>query len=85
VYELDKCTLDIINKFVEGQKEFGAGGTPMVVPRATNKVINPSRTVTLSELRRHRKQFVALNNVRTTLDVDRLANLFVDYLNTNLV
>ncbi|KAI8880711.1 chromatin associated protein KTI12 [Backusella circina FSU 941] len=84
VYELDKCTLDIINKFVEGQKEFGAGGKPMAVPRATNKVINPSRTVTLSELRRHRKQFVALNNVRTTLDVDRLANLFVDYLNTNL-
>ncbi|CDH52294.1 protein kti12 homolog [Lichtheimia corymbifera JMRC:FSU:9682] len=84
VYELDKVTLEIINAVVEGQKEFGAGGMPMVVPRASQKVINPSRTVTLSELRRLRKQFVSINKMRTTLDTERLADIFVEYLNTNL-
>ena len=84
MYKLDKVTLEIISAFTEGQKEFGAGGLPMVVPQASSKVINPSRTVTLSELRRLRKQFVSINKMRTTLDTDRLGDLFADYLNTNL-
>ncbi|KAF7725452.1 kti12, chromatin associated [Apophysomyces ossiformis] len=84
VYELDKVTLEIINAVIEGQKEFGPGGLPMTVPRSSHKVINPSRTITLSELRRLRKQFVSINKMRTTLDIDRLAELFADYLNTNL-
>ncbi|GAN03198.1 protein KTI12 homolog [Mucor ambiguus] len=84
VYELDKATLEIINAFVERQKEFGPGGMPMIVPRSETKVINPPRTVTLSELRRHRKQFVTYNKMNTTLDVDRLGDVFVNYLNSNL-
>ncbi|KAI9256643.1 chromatin associated protein KTI12, partial [Phascolomyces articulosus] len=84
VYKLDKVTLEIINAVTEGQKEFGIGGLPMVVPHASTKVINPSRSVTLSELRRLRKQFVSINKMRTTLDTDRLGDIFVDYLNTNL-
>ncbi|PHZ08314.1 chromatin associated protein KTI12 [Rhizopus microsporus ATCC 52813] len=84
VYELDKATLEIINAFVEQQKELGPGGMPMTVPRSTVKVINPSRTVTLSELRRLRKQFVTYNKMNTTLDVNRLGDVFVEYLNTNL-
>lgn len=84
MYELDRVTLEVINAFVEGQKEYGVGGLPMAVPGASQKVINPSRTVTLSELRRLRKQFVSINKMRTTLDTSRLADLFIDYLNTNL-
>lgn len=84
VYELDRVTLEIINAVIEGQKEFGPGGLPMAVPNATAKVINPVRTITLSELRRLRKQFVSINKMRTTLDTNRLGDLFVDYLNTNL-
>jgi protein KTI12 len=84
VYELDKATLEIINAFVEQQKEFGPGGMPMTVPRSTVKVTNPSRTVTLSELRRFRKQFVTYNKMNTTLDVSHLGDVFVEYLNTNL-
>ncbi|CAO3589517.1 unnamed protein product [Absidia cylindrospora] len=84
VYELDRVTLEVINAVVEGQREYGPGGLPMVMPNATQKVINPSRSVTLSELRRLRKQFVSINKVRTTLDTSRLADMFIDYLNTNL-
>ncbi|KAI7891068.1 chromatin associated protein KTI12-domain-containing protein [Mucor mucedo] len=84
VYELDKATLEIINAFVESQREFGPGGNPMVVPRSQTKVINPSRTITSSELRRLRKQFVTYNKMNTTLDVDRLGDVFVEYLNSNL-
>ncbi|ORY95672.1 chromatin associated protein KTI12 [Syncephalastrum racemosum] len=84
VYELDKVTLEIINAVVEGQKEHGPGGLPMVVPNASEKVVNPARSVTLSELRRLRKQFISINKQRTTLDVGRLGDLFTEYLNTNL-
>jgi protein KTI12 len=84
VYELDKATLEIINAFVERQKELGPGGTPMIVPRSETKVVNPSRTVTLSELRRLRKQFVNYNKLNTTMDVDRLGDVFVNFLNSNL-
>lgn len=84
VYELDKATLEIINAFVEQQKEFGPGGVPMTVPKSSTKVINPSRTITLSELRRLRKQFVTYNKMNTTLDIGRLGDVFVEYLNTNL-
>ncbi|KAI7861212.1 hypothetical protein K492DRAFT_202413, partial [Lichtheimia hyalospora FSU 10163] len=66
VYELDKVTLEIINAVVGGQKQFGSGGMPMVVPRASQTVINTSRTVTLSELRRQQKQFVSINKMQTT-------------------
>ncbi|KAI8062540.1 elongator complex associated protein Kti2 [Gongronella butleri] len=84
VYELDRITLEIINAIVEGQRDFGAGGLPMVVPNASEKVVNPARSLTLSELRRLRKQFVSINKVRTTLDTSLLGNMFVEYLNTNL-
>lgn len=84
VYELDKATLEIINAFVERQKELGTGGMPMTVPRSETKVVNPPRTVTLSELRRLRKQFVNYNKLNTTLDVDRLGDVFVNFLNSNL-
>ncbi|KAI9316351.1 chromatin associated protein KTI12-domain-containing protein [Dichotomocladium elegans] len=84
VYELDRVTDEIIKAVVKGQQEYGQGGGPMVMPGATTRVINPPRMVTLSELRRLRKQFVSINKMRTTLDTSRLAELFVDYLNTNL-
>lgn len=84
VYELDKVTLEIINAVVEGQKEYGPGGLPMTVPNASEKVVNTARSVTLSELRRLRKQFISINKQRTTLDVGRLGDLFTEYLNTNL-
>ncbi|CAO3636098.1 unnamed protein product [Cunninghamella blakesleeana] len=84
VYELDRITLEIINAIIEGQKEYGAGGLPMTMPNSTSKVINPSRTLTLSELRRLRKQFVSYNKIRTTQDMSRLSNMFIDFLNTNL-
>ncbi|KAI9301454.1 chromatin associated protein KTI12-domain-containing protein [Cunninghamella echinulata] len=84
VYELDRITLEIINAIIEGQKEHGAGGLPMNMPNSTSKVINPSRILTLSELRRLRKQFVSYNKIRTTQDMSRLSNMFIDFLNTNL-
>ncbi|KAI8967629.1 chromatin associated protein KTI12-domain-containing protein [Mycotypha africana] len=84
VYELDKATLEIINAFVERQKELGPGGMPMTVPRSETKVVNPPRTVTLSELRRLRKQFINFNKLNTTIDVDRLGDVFVTFLNSSL-
>ncbi|KAJ2964092.1 hypothetical protein NQZ79_g934 [Umbelopsis isabellina] len=84
LYELDKATLDIINSVLETQKNQGEGGLPMTVPRSSRKVINPTRTITMSELRRHRRQFTSINKLHTSTNIDTVADMFVDYLNTNL-
>ncbi|KAH8548351.1 chromatin associated protein KTI12 [Umbelopsis sp. PMI_123] len=84
LYELDKMTLDVINCVLETQKNQGQGGAPMAVPRSSHKVINPVRTITMSELRRHRRQFTTMNKLHTSTNIDVVADMFVDYLNTNL-
>jgi protein KTI12 len=84
LYELDKMTLDIINAVLEKQKDQGEGGLPMTVPRSSHKVINPARAITMSELRRHRRQFTSMNKLHTSTNIDVVADMFVVYLNTNL-
>ncbi|CAG8579717.1 35689_t:CDS:2 [Gigaspora margarita] len=74
LYELEKTTQDIINAVLNVQKnDVGAD----------SYIKLPSRTITLSELRRLRRQFTNINKMHT-LDVDRVAELFVEYLNTNI-
>ncbi|RUS22608.1 hypothetical protein BC937DRAFT_88245 [Endogone sp. FLAS-F59071] len=83
LYELDKVTQDIITAMLEGQKELGSGGF-ITVPHTTRHVRNPARTVTLNELRRLRRQFTNINKIHTLLNMERVAENFVDYLDTNL-
>ncbi|KAI9142450.1 chromatin associated protein KTI12 [Paraphysoderma sedebokerense] len=84
LYELDKTTQDIINAILEAQKSgLGGPGALITVPRSKLKVSMPSQNVTLSELRRHRKQFTNVNKFRTLIDMDKIADTFVEWLNTN--
>nr|CAG8450803.1 11875_t:CDS:2 [Entrophospora candida]CAG8528939.1 2023_t:CDS:2 [Entrophospora candida] len=73
LYELEKTTQEIINEILKAQKND-------VIGINTNIKI----TLTLSELRRLKKQFTNINKMHTLLDMDRVAQLFVEYLNTNL-
>jgi len=84
LYELDKVTQDIITAMLEGQKDLGPGGKFITVPHTPRQVRNPARIVTLNELRRLRRQFTNINKLHTLLNMDRVAENFVDYLDTNL-
>jgi len=44
----------------------------------------PSRSVTLSELRKLKRQFININKTFTSLSLNKVAELFTDYLNDNL-
>ncbi|RIB18156.1 chromatin associated protein KTI12 [Gigaspora rosea] len=82
LYELEKTTQDIINAVLNVQKN-DVGANSVTIPNTTKTIKLPSRTITLSELRRLRRQFTNINKMHT-LDVDRVAELFVEYLNTNI-
>ncbi|KAL1921817.1 uncharacterized protein VTP21DRAFT_10459 [Calcarisporiella thermophila] len=84
LYELDQTTQEIIDAVLEGQKTLGIGGGPITVPKTDKKVNNPARNLTLSEVRRLRRQFTHINKIHNLLSMERIAEMFVDYLNTNL-
>ncbi|KAG9289202.1 hypothetical protein G9A89_022511 [Geosiphon pyriformis] len=74
LYELEKTSQEIINSILEAQKH-------SVGPEHINL---PSRNLTISELGRLKRQFTNINKMHTLLDMDRVAELFVEYLITSL-
>ncbi|KAF9917034.1 kti12, chromatin associated [Lobosporangium transversale] len=84
LYELDQTTQNIIQAILDAQKS-GDPTKQIKAPLSNIPVqLPPTRVVTLSELRRLRRQFTAINRMRTLLDMNRVAEGFVEYLNQNL-
>ncbi|KAL2913351.1 kti12, chromatin associated [Polyrhizophydium stewartii] len=82
LHEMDKTLSDVIEAIVEAQKNGMLGN--VAVPRSTVQVRIPSRTVTLVELRRLKRQYTNINKMHTMLNMNKVAEMFADYLNTNL-
>ncbi|ORX43595.1 chromatin associated protein KTI12 [Piromyces finnis] len=82
LYKLDKITQTITNVVVEAQKNGQFGETK--VPNCDKKLNVPSRSITLSELRKLKRQFININKTFTSLSLNKVAELFTDYLNDNL-
>ncbi|KAJ1958070.1 kti12, chromatin associated [Dipsacomyces acuminosporus] len=82
LFELDRATQDVINAILEAQKS-GVPMSEVLVPGTDKRVQMPGRNITLAELRRLRRQFTNINRL-VTLKIDRVPELFVDYLNTTL-
>ncbi|KAG0045198.1 hypothetical protein BGZ83_009572 [Gryganskiella cystojenkinii] len=84
LYEFDQTTQNIIQAILDAQKS----GDPTKVIKAPLSSIPlqlpPTKVVTLSELRRLRRQFTSINKMHTLLDMTRVAEGFVEYLNQNL-
>ncbi|RKP39280.1 chromatin associated protein KTI12, partial [Dimargaris cristalligena] len=79
LYELDKVTQDVLNAFLEAQKEQLVD--QIMVPHAESVRLHlPSRTVSLAELRRVRRQFININRMHVLLGSDRIAEQFAEYL-----
>ncbi|KAJ3086509.1 hypothetical protein HK102_013021 [Quaeritorhiza haematococci] len=86
LYEMDRMTQDIINAISAAQRDSlvaGVGGQ-IAVPYTKSKVTIPPSQVTMSELRRLRRQYCQINKLHTQIDKEKVASGFVDYLNTNL-
>lgn len=81
VHELDRTVTDILDTLIEAQKNGRYGA--IVVPKSNIDVCLPSRSVTLSELRRLKRQFLNINKTHTQLSMETIAQTFADYLNTN--
>ncbi|KAJ1651530.1 kti12, chromatin associated [Dispira simplex] len=80
--ELDKVTQDIINTLLEAQKD--ALVDQVTVPNVSVKLNMPTQSVNLASLRRLRRQYININRMHVLLGTDRIAEQFVEYLNTNL-
>jgi len=84
LHELDKTTSDVINLVQSQQRDNPeAPGTPITVPSAEGDVtIEPpaNAPLTLPQLQRLRRQFIALNR-QHTMESKRIKVAFVDYLN----
>ena len=81
LHELDTITTQVVDLAIEAQKEGRMGA--LIVPRCQRPLTVPSRSVTISEWRRLKRQYVQMNKLHTQ-DLDVVAQGFVDYLNTNL-
>ncbi|RKP06409.1 chromatin associated protein KTI12 [Thamnocephalis sphaerospora] len=73
LHELDRSTQAVVDAVLQAQQE-GVG---------TTSVALPMRCVTMTELRRLRRQFIGINKAHT-LPEERMTEAFVEYLNTNL-
>lgn len=86
LYELDKSTQDVIKQILEIEKISPSMGPHDITIKLSNddKVTLeiPVSQISLAQLQRIRRSFIALNRMRT-LDTDRIQPIFVDFLNTN--
>jgi protein KTI12 len=81
LHELDKCTSAIISAIMEAQK---LGLADDVKVPGTEERVHATRSVTMAELARTKRQFITYAKTRAIDDVNKLATMFVQYLNTAL-
>ncbi|KAJ2783029.1 kti12, chromatin associated [Coemansia javaensis] len=82
VFELDRATQAVVAAILDAQRS-GVPVALLPVPGTAARVRMPARALTPSELRRQRMQFTSLNR-QAPLPADRIAELFVEYLNISL-
>ena len=82
LHELDKVTKEVLDMVMEAQKNGRSGD--LVIPNSSAKVCVPSRTVTIAELRRIKRQFMAINKQNAMPDIETISTTFAEYLTLNL-
>ncbi|KAI9680649.1 MAG: hypothetical protein M1817_004089 [Caeruleum heppii] len=84
LYELDRVTQEIVATILSYQKDHeGEGGGTMNVQNSDAQILLPGTTMSVPQLQRIRRQFITMNR-QHTLDLSRITDLFVDYLNASL-
>jgi protein KTI12 len=81
LYELDKTTSDILTQIMTYQKDHpGEGGGQVSVPEVDKPIELPATPMTLPQLQRIRRQFIALNR-QHNIPKSRIKEIFVGHLN----
>ena len=82
LHELDRKTQEIVSSVLGAQRTSVPGDTVAILG-STEKLCLP-RMVTMAELRRLRRQFIAYTKLHPIEDCDKIPTLFVQYLNSTL-
>ncbi|MCJ1299098.1 hypothetical protein MMC08_001889 [Hypocenomyce scalaris] len=83
LYELDKTTQEILTMVLEWQKDHSGEGGGEIVMQNAGSLELPAAPLTLPQLQRVRRQFIALNR-QHNLAKPRIRSSFIEYLNDNL-
>ena len=79
LYELDKATQEIVQSMI-GQQKTALPGDWLSVP-GTNERIEVKKQWTLAELSRLRRQFMTYTKTHPVEGTEKLASLFVNFIN----
>jgi tRNA uridine 5-carbamoylmethylation protein Kti12 len=83
--ELDKTTSDILAQILTYQRDHqGEGGGEIKVADVEKPIELPASPMTLPQLQRIRRQFIAMNR-QHSLSKARVKEVFVDYLNSEFL
>ncbi|KAJ3367695.1 kti12, chromatin associated [Allomyces arbusculus] len=83
VYELDKATNELVLAFFQAQSN-NPPGAMVTLLDCTTKIQIPAMTVALATLKGIRRQFLKLNQQRTTNDVSKVKELFIHFLSESV-
>lgn len=79
LYQLDQVSQTIVQKIVQHQKDAVVEGTPLVFSEYDRSIVI-NRHVGISELQRHRRQFVKVNTMHPPSTGIDVGATFVDFL-----
>lgn len=82
LHELDRRTQEVVSSLLDVQRT-SLVGEHVAVPGTTEKV-HLSKTLTMAELRRLRKQFITYTKLHPIDSHERIAMLFVQFLNKSI-
>lgn len=82
LYQLDKSTQDIVTTILSAHKNLVPGDT--IKFPGTREEFLFTRSITLAELQRHRRQFIIYTKMHPVEDVNKLSNMFIQFLNKAL-
>ena len=82
MYELDRITQEIITSLLDAQKTSFIGDY-IKVPNATDKIYL-LKNLTLAELRRMKRQFLNYTKMHPIEDVQKIGNMYVQFINSSL-
>nr|ADD38517.1 Protein KTI12 homolog [Lepeophtheirus salmonis] len=82
VYELDRVTREINNSIMQFLRNSGTG--EFKITSSSEVKIKITRNVNLPELNRTKRQFVSYSKSRAIDDVNKLTNMYIQYVNNTL-
>jgi protein KTI12 len=79
---MERKTQSVVDYILQAQRE-GLSIGNLIIPEA-KKSLQLTRSLSIAELRRLKRQFGLLNKNHTIMDMNQVAHLFVEYIQSNI-